>query len=442
MIGSPNADQAKAEAEFVDFLLNPAEKEMKLIGPGGTGKSWLVQRLITVAMAEYRQNCRALGLEPEYDKYALTALSNRAAQELADHTGLDVQTIHSFLCLAIRPNFQTGKQDLKRTQSWTIHDKYIIFVDEAYMMDGLLLDELRMATMNCKIVFIGDNKQLDPIEDAISSVENLQVRTAELTISVRTDDPHLKALNQLLRDNVAGAVAEQQGGPPNIWPELHNIHVPGVIDHFTQPELEAFLQGPMLMPDGKNLIVAFSNQRVNDYNSYMRALRGQGHLFQPGEVLISNDMFERGKMRIRNEATVHITKADPQMTWIKKNGLDIPTQYVETENYPGEKIPVVLDRDFMRDAIKWAAKEAKAKRQDWQFYFELKQDFADFRPRDASTIHKAQGSSKNLVIIDLDNIGSCNFPVMVARLLYVAASRARIRVIFFGKLPPRYGGPA
>lgn len=442
MTGSPNADQAHAESEFVDFLLNPAEKEMRLIGPGGTGKSWLVQRLITVAMAEYRQNCRALGLEPEYEHCALTALSNRAAQELADYTGLDVQTIHAFLCLAIRPNFSTGKQDLKRTQSWTIRDKYIIFIDEAYMMDGKLLDELRMATLNCKIVFIGDNKQLDPVEDAVSPIENLNVRTVELTIPVRTDNPHLQALNQLLRDNVAGAIAEQNGGPSNVWPELHKILVPGVIDHFDQPQLEAFLQGPMLTPDGKNLIVAFSNQRVNDYNSYLRSMRGQDHLFQAGEVLISNDMWEKGKMRIKNEATVHITKADPHMTWIKKNGLDIPTQYVETSYFPGEMIPVVLDRDFMRDAIKWAAKEAKAKRQDWQFYFELKGDFADFRPRDASTIHKAQGSSKNLVIVDLDNIGSCNFPVMVARLLYVAASRARLRVIFFGKLPPRYGGPA
>ena len=442
MTGSPNADQAKAESEFVDFLLNPLEKEMRLIGPGGTGKSWLVHRLITKAMDEYRGNCRALGLEPEYEHCALTALSNRAAQELSDATGLDVQTIHSFLCLAIKPNFTTGKQDLKRTTSWTIREKYIIFVDEAYMTDGKLLDELRMATLNCKIVFIGDNKQLDPVEDTVSPIENLNVRTVELTIPVRTDNPDLQALNQLLRDNVAGAIAEQNGGPPNVWPALHNILVPGVIDHFDQPQLEAFLQGPMLMPDGKNLIVAFSNQRVNDYNSYMRALRGQGHLFQPGEVLISNDMFERGKLRIKNEATVNIIKADSQMTWIKKGGLDIPTQYVETSLYPDEKIPVVLDRDFMRDAIKWAAKEAKAKRQDWQFYFSLKQDFADFRPRDASTIHKAQGSSKNLVIVDLDNIGACNFPVMVARLLYVAASRARLRVIFFGKLPPKYGGPA
>lgn len=439
MSGTPNADQVVAEDQFVDFMLNPDEREMRLIGPGGTGKSWTVKRLITQAMEDYRANCRALGLEPEYEYFALTAMSNRAAQELADATGLEVSTIHSFLGLAIKPNFQTGKQDLKETANWTIREKYIIFIDEAYMMDAKLLDKLRCSTIKCKIVFVGDDKQLEPVEDAESPIINLNVRTVELTIPVRTDNPHLQALNQLLRDNVAGAIAEQKGGPAHVWPALP--HVPGVIDHITdQADLEALLNGPLALPDGGNLIVAFSNQRVNDYNNYLRSIRGQGRLFEVGETLISNDMYERGKFRIRNEQTVQIAKADSDVSWIKHGDLDIPTQYVEIVGYPDQKIPVVLDRDFMRDAIKWAASEAKAKRSDWERYFRLKQDFADFRPRDASTVHKAQGSSKNLVIVDLNNIGSCNFPVMTARMLYVGASRARLRVIFFGKLPAKYGG--
>ena len=47
---------------------------------------------------------------------------------------------------------------------------------------------------------------------------------------------------------------------------------------------------------------------------------------------------------------------------------------------------------------------------------------------------------QHTVFIDLDNIGSCNNPDQVARMLYVAISRARNRIFLFGKLPAKYGG--
>lgn len=439
LIDTPNVDQAKAEDEFVDFLLDPTEKEMRLIGPGGTGKSWLVKRLITVALRVYQENCRVLGLEPDYTNYVLTAMTNKAAQSLQDATGLDVMTIHSWLSLTVKPNFTTGKQDLKRTANWTIMERYLVFVDEAYMMDPKLLDELRASTIHCKIVFIGDDKQLDPIDSAKSPIDELQVRTAELTIPVRNSgSPELQALCQLLRDNVAGCVIESDGGPQWTWPMLPIT--PGVIDHVDDAGLEALLNGPLSTPNGNNLIVAFSNSRVNDYNNYLRGLRGQNHLFQAGEVLISNDLFERGRFRIRNEQTVEIAKADPDMSMLKLGDLEIPTQYVEIAGYPDQKIPAIIDRDFHKQALKYAAKRAKDKHEDWQRYYQLKQDFADFRPRDACTVHKSQGSTKDLVVVDLTNIGSCNFTVMTARMLYVAVSRARHRVILYGNLPAKYGG--
>jgi ATP-dependent exoDNAse (exonuclease V) alpha subunit len=90
--------------------------------------------------------------------------------------------------------------------------------------------------------------------------------------------------------------------------------------------------------------------------------------------------------------------------------------------------------------MKHSADRAKAGLQDWKPYYDLKDNFADFRPRDACTVHKSQGSTKDLVLVDLNNIGSCNFTVMTARMLYVAISRARHRVILYGNLPPKYGG--
>ena len=437
---TPNADQVKAEEDFVDFLLNPSEKEMRLIGPGGTGKSWLVQRLITSSLKTYQENCRVLGLEPDYCNYTLTALTNKAAQSLQDATGLDVMTLHSWLSLAVKPNFTTGKQELRRTATWTIYEKYLVFVDEAYMMDSKLLDELRMATQNCKIVFIGDDKQLDPVDASKSPIAELSVRTAELTIPVRNSGSKaLQELCQLLRDNVAGAVQESDGLiEEHIWPMLPLT--PGEVDHVQDSDLESVLTSIFGKTNGNNLIVAFSNQKVNYYNNFLRSYRGQGHLFEAGEVLISNDLFERGKFRIRNEQMVEILDADPFISWLKIADLDVPTQYVRIVGHPDFSVPVIIDRDFHKQALKHCADRAKAKLQDWKPYYDLKDFFADFRPRDACTVHKSQGSTKDLVLVDLNNIGSCNFTVMTARMLYVAISRARHRVILYGNLPSKYGG--
>ena len=55
-------------------------------------------------------------------------------------------------------------------------------------------------------------------------------------------------------------------------------------------------------------------------------------------------------------------------------------------------------------------------------------------------MHKSQGSTYDTVFIDLENIGSCRNPDQVARMLYVAVSRARNRIFLFGKLPTKYGG--
>ena len=77
---------------------------------------------------------------------------------------------------------------------------------------------------------------------------------------------------------------------------------------------------------------------------------------------------------------------------------------------------------------------------DWSTYFSLKNKYPDLRDRDASTIHKAQGSTHDTVYVDLDDLCTCTNPLTAARLFYVAVSRARKRVVFYGNLSKKYGG--
>jgi exodeoxyribonuclease-5 len=72
--------------------------------------------------------------------------------------------------------------------------------------------------------------------------------------------------------------------------------------------------------------------------------------------------------------------------------------------------------------------------------FEIQEAFADLRPTHAATAYKAQGSTYGTVFIDLHNIGKCNIPSTVARMLYVAITRASNQVVLFGELPAKYSG--
>ena len=67
-------------------------------------------------------------------------------------------------------------------------------------------------------------------------------------------------------------------------------------------------------------------------------------------------------------------------------------------------------------------------------YFYLKNNFADLRIAYAGTAHKSQGSTYHTVYIDLSDLRVCRDPQELARLLYVAVSRATTRVVFYGSL--------
>ena len=64
----------------------------------------------------------------------------------------------------------------------------------------------------------------------------------------------------------------------------------------------------------------------------------------------------------------------------------------------------------------------------------LKNKFPDLRTRAAATVYKAQGSTHDSVFIDLDDIGKCRNDNLLARMLYVAISRARSQVLLTGDI--------
>lgn len=421
-----NQGQQAAADGFFNFLFSD-QKELIISGPGGVGKTFLMGHLIDEIMPQYEQSCRLVGTDPVYTDVVMTATTNKAAEVLGRATNRPSQTTHSFFNLKVMDDYSTGRSNIVKTQSWRVHSNYIIFIDECSMIDRQLLAHIREGTVNCKIVYVGDHCQMAPVHEPISPIYNQGLPFFELTEPMRTNDPHLQALNLQLRATVETG-------------EFFPIQlVPGVIMQLDDDEMEQLVNTMFATGPGENRILAYTNQRVTDYNNHIRGIRQVQDTYVQGEILINNSAVQLSKGMLSVEAEITIDRLEEQthMVEIAPNvelecvNADISTAYGERYY----NVPLPVDKDHYVQLYTYFRKL-----KNWAKYYKLRNQFPDLRPRDASTVHKSQGSSHDYVFVDLENISTCHNPNQAARMLYVAMSRPRKGIYVYGDLAKKYGG--
>ena len=421
-----NDGQREAAKGVLEFLMSD-EKEMIISGPAGSGKTFLVADIVDRVIPEYEKACQLFGIPPIYDQVVLTATTNKASEVLHEAIGRPTQTIHSFMNLVIKEDFKTGRVNLIPSKSWRVHSNVIIFVDEAYVMDSDLRKFILEGTFNCKIIYVGDHCQLGPVMEVISPIHTAGLRTYVLTKPERNaGKPALMKLCNQLRETVETGIFK----PIQL--------VPGVIDLLDMGQMEKEIEDHFLDMEINSRILAYSNARVIEYNDHIRGLRMLPDQYTVGEVLISNSAMRFGENRISVEEEVAISRINPNTEKV------VVSPGVEFEVFDADilasgrliqNVKIPKDRKYLTELVKYFARMKM-----WSVCFDLKNNYPDFRQRDAQTVHKAQGSSYETTFIDADNLSSCNNPVVAARLLYVAASRSRSRVVFYGNLAEKYGG--
>ncbi|MFP3556395.1 AAA family ATPase [Paraburkholderia sp. SIMBA_049] len=421
-----NQGQQKAAEGFFEFLFGP-DKELNISGPGGVGKTHLMGHLIDKVMPQYLQTCKMMGIPAEYTEVQMTATTNKAAEVLAEATGRPCETIFSFMNLVVRENYTTGKTTIEKGQGWKVHQNKIVFVDEAGMLDTPLRMHILDGTAKCKIVYVGDHCQLGPVMEAVSPIYVDELPFFELTEPMRTNNPHLQAINQQLRNTVETG-------------EFLPIRiVPGVIDHLTDEQMEYEITQAFTEQTHEKRILAYTNKRVVQYNDHIRALRQLPDAFQIGEQLVNNSAIRLGSamMRVEEELEIIDQSATTEMVEIAPD-VELEIRRTTFSNrYSGyyRDVKVPADREHFNALLKHYKQQ-----KNWNRFYHLKGQYPDLRQRDAATVHKAQGSTYDTVFIDLGDLSSCHNPNMAARLLYVAFSRARQRVVLYGDLAAKYGG--
>jgi len=426
MANKLNQGQQEAADGVFQFLLSD-EKEMIISGPGGVGKTFLMGEIIDDVIPRYQSTCKAIGVKADYVDVYMTATTNKAADVLSNATNRPTGTIHNHLSLKVQEDYSTGRSTLSKTREWKVHQNQVLFVDECSMIDTPLRKLIREGTFQSKIIYVGDHCQLAPVMEKLSPIYRDGLRTYELTQPMRTDNPELQALNQQLRTTVETGVFK----PIQI--------VPGIIDWLNQDQMVDEIQQHFVDKQTTDRILAYTNKQVMALNRYVRDLRGLPMELGVGENLINNSMVKVKNGTLSVEEEVQIIEMDEDIedyyphpeakVQIRRATIRTPVKGTFTN------VPIPVDRVHAQNVVKWLAQ-----RKYWSDYFNMKQMIPDLRERDAATTHKAQGSTYGTVYIDAADISTCRDPDQAARLLYVAASRARSRVVFYGDLVEKFGG--
>jgi hypothetical protein len=403
-------DQEAAKEMFVNFLLNPEEQVLVLQGYAGTGKSTLVKTLMD-NMPKYLKMARVVNPSMFEYQVQLTATTNKAAEALAQITGMEVRTIHSFLGLRVVKDPRTGQSELF-PRDHTPEFGYILIIDEASMIDSKLLSIIFDKTTNCKIMFIGDPAQLPPVKYTTTPVFNAGFKTARLEKVMRQAEgnPIIQLATQFRETVTTG-----------IWtkfkPDGHHIV------HMDRSDFEDLIIAEFTRSDWRHRdskVLGWRNETVLNYNHAInKQISGTPH-FAEGDYAVCNKYVQCGKNGIKTDQMVYITTIEPDVEYKGVVGNWVTLDYMNRVFFP-RSLAAKNER----------IKQAKA-HDEISLLMEIEDRWIDLRAAFAQTINKSQGSTYDKVFIDLDDVARCNLGDQIARLMYVGVSRARYFVYLTG----------
>lgn len=422
-MASLNQEQRQAFQDVLAFINDPTRKTHRVSGGAGTGKSFFISKVADDILRHKGTNCTL-------QKVAVTATTNKATAVLKNtmqHRREDIQTIYSFMNLRVQNDITSGEQRIVPTAKWTIHDKTLIIVDEASMVNKNLDNFIDKGTTNqCKILFVGDKNQLAPVKENISPVYTKIKSESFLVSPVRQQNQQaLMNLSDMAKDTV-------------LTGKFHPIQeVPGVIDFINGTQMKGIMERDYNTEDPNKRILCYTNDRVRNYNLYARELRGYTRNYEIGEILTNNSAAELvDKTRLYTDQVVRVLeRGEPYEIEVVPGGkcdmIDLVVQDPEIlQNY---YVTVTEDPNDREEVLKYWKSRKK-----WDRFFKFRDKHPDLRSVAASTTHKAQGSTYDEVIVDLADIGRCTQMEMAARLQYVALTRPKNRLYIRGELPKRF----
>jgi len=444
LIEGLNEDQTIAFAEILEFFTDTQEDAFVLKGYAGTGKTYLVKRIIEYITASYPAR-----------RIAVTAPTNKAVQVLQANapynsksstslvfedlfnsaSQMEYMTIHKLLGLKEQIT-ASGQQLFKadgKNKSEITKFKYLI-VDEVSMLDDHLCNEILKHSSDLKILFMGDPAQIPPVnkEDCIPFHEDhdYSFRRAELTEIMRQKGDHpVVDASFLLRNNLQVnqpiPVLETNLNDAGHGIEYYNSETDRKM---IRPLLNQYFNCDAFRENADHAkVIAWRNKTVDYMNSIIRELM-YGEDIEPyvvGEKLIARKpIFElktggrypqwqiqfntSEEMEVEEVKILTKRKFEGQYNMqmkvyqLKVKGYDAVNR-IHFKNYISVIHPdsAAEYKALLKQAKDRAIEMREAKR--WVTYFNILKWTADVAYNYAITCHKAQGSTyKNVFLMEED----------------------------------------
>lgn len=453
-------DQSKAYDALIEWIEKPFDSrdyKRALIGPAGTGKTYLVRSLIS--------NCKI-----SYSKIGLAAPTHKATRVLRNSIGnvaCSVKTLQSDLGLRLNLNsdkFDVNNPPFDPKGTVKIGNFKFYIVDEASMVSQSLQTLLeRFCLQNeVKLLEMGDASQLPPVGEYYSSAFR-GVKTYALREIVRQDDDNpVKNLLNLLRHDIEARsftfleyiskhrYETDEGNTKGFYVCNKREFEQAVINNFRDEQFTSNIDLAR--------IVAYTNVCVNAWNTFVRQVivkDSNKSILTKNDLLLSYvtivDEFLSPVITNSEEYIIKdiINYVHPKyeikgfmVTFVSiHGGINSKPLFVvnHSDTYSVNKYFIILNQ--LIDKGKKYGGSA------WKEYFEfkndvllltniLKQDKTIIAGRDldygfALTSHRSQGSTFDNVLVDVNDIvfDKLGNPYTDAseinRRLYVACSRCR-----------------
>lgn len=470
LIEGLNKGQLAAFLEMIEFFRtqDPKEDAIVLKGYAGTGKTFLVKRVIEYIRTAYPSR-----------KIAITAPTNKAVQVLNKNTPfaddsavfedfkdpdqkIVYSTIHKLLGLKENVD-QNGNRSFKsgsKKDNKIAKFKYLV-LDEVSMLSDELFIELMQYKSDLKFIFMGDPAQIPPIgkEHCIPFSDDCPypLKKLELTEIMRQKGEHpIVDSSMVLRHNLREPIPL-----PDLKTSL-NADGNGII------YFDKTTKKPMVR---KTIEKYFTNEKYKDNTDFIKVLAWRNktvdyvnHLvkqtlygdnierFNVGDKLVANSaLFKRGhnewgfqyaikattsqefvikEISIVNRDFNENVKTSPNIKFSGKFWkLDVE---VEGEDIIEETLYVIHDQSFDEYAqILKELKDIAVKSKDrntWIMYYNMLKWSDDVTYNYAITVHKAQGSTYENVILLEEDLDFNRKTVEKNRIKYTAYTRAERRV--------------
>lgn len=405
-------DQQAALNALNLFIMDPTESVFVLSGYSGCGKSTLM-RVLLDRLPGFMKTAKLINPSQKEYEVTLTATTNKAAENLGHITGYQVSTIHSLLGLRVQTDYRTNtttlipkNQDKKRG--------LLLLIDEASYIDSHLLQIIFNSTEQCKVIFIGDPAQLTPVKATSTPVFEANFNGAALKQVVRQAEG-----NPIVDLSTKFRHAVNTGEFFTFKPDGHHIR------HMRRDDFNAAIELEFTRPDWRyqdSKILGWTNKCVIGYNHFVRNLAKGDPNFQVDDYAVCNSFIQLGKASIKTDQMIQITGiSEPAVE------LGVIGNWMTIDHVHKAFQPKSLEAKNLR------LKQARAQG-DFSKVSAIESSWIDLRAAYACTVNKAQCSTFDSVFIDLDDISRCHQGNQIARMLYVAVSRARNHVFLTGDL--------